>query len=126
MSELGAIQGYQRVAAFLLSLEPAVASAILKGMAQDVVAKVAQAMIDLDPRLSKQGVVEELVRDLARGLNGPRAVRACDADHLKKLLADAFGKQSEELVRTIQERRLSSRPFLEVERHAPADIARVL
>jgi len=126
MSELGAIQGFQRVAAFLLSLEPALASAILKGMPGDVVTKVAQAMIDLDPRLTKQGVVEELVRELARNLNRPKAVQACDADHLKKLLGEAFGKQTDELLRQIHEKRLASRPFLELERRSPVELARVL
>jgi flagellar motor switch protein FliG len=126
MSELASIRGYQRVAAFLLSLEPPVASALLKGMAPDVVTKVAQAMVDLDPRLTAQGVVDDLVRELARGLNRPRQVAPCDADHLKKLLGEAFGKQADELFRTIQEKRLASRPFLEVERHGPVEIARVL
>ncbi|MSR63035.1 MAG: hypothetical protein EXS08_11385 [Planctomycetes bacterium] len=126
MSELGAIQGYQRVAAFLLSLEPNLASAILKGMPGEVVTKVAQAMIDLDPRLTKQGVVEELVRELARNLNRPKAVQPCDADHLKKLLGEAFGKQADELLRQIQEKRLASRPFLELERRTPVEVARLL
>jgi len=126
MADLGSIQGYQRVAAFLLSLEPAVASSILKSMAPDVVTKVAQAMIDLDPRLTQHGVVDELVRDLARGLARPRSVNALDADHLKRLLGEAFGKQSDELLRQIQEKRLERRPFLELERRAPADLARVL
>lgn len=126
MADLGSIQGYQRVAAFLLSLEPAVASSILKSMPADVVTKVAQAMIDLDPRLTQQGVVDELVRQLARGLSKPRSVSAVDADHLKRLLGEAFGKQSDELLRQIQEKRLASRPFLELERRAPADLARVL
>lgn len=126
MGTLGTIQGYQRVAAFLLSLEPAAASSILKSMNPEVVTKVAQAMIDLDPRLTKQGIVDELVRELARGLNLPRAVAACDTDHLKKLLGEAFGKQSEELLRQIQEKRLASRPFLELERRAPEEVARVL
>jgi flagellar motor switch protein FliG len=126
MTDLAAIQGYQRVAAFLLSLEPSVASSILKGMAPDVVARVAQAMIDLDPRLTKQGVVDELVRELARGLHRPRAVSACDADQLKRLLGEAFGKQADELLRQTQERRAASRPFLELERHPPAEVARVL
>jgi len=126
MADIGSIQGYQRVAAFLLSLEPAVASSILKSMPADVVTKVAQAMIDLDPRLTQLGVVDELVRQLARGLSKPRAVKAVDSDHLKKLLGEAFGKQSDELLRQIQEKRLERRPFLELERRAPADLARVL
>lgn len=126
MTDIGSIQGYQRVAAFLLSLEPAVASSILKSMPPDVVTKVAQAMIDLDPRLTQQGVVDELVRQLARGLGRPRPVKAVDADHLKRLLGEAFGKQSDELLRQIQEKRLERRPFLELERRAPADLARVL
>jgi len=126
MSELSTIQGVQRVAAFLLSLEPAQATAILKAMPPDVVTRVAQAMVDLDPRLQKLGVQEELVREVARGLNGRRQVTACDSDQLRKLLGDAFGKQADELVRGIQERRLSSRPFLELERHPPEALARVL
>lgn len=126
MSDLRTIQGYQRVAAFLLSLEPALAASILKGMPSDLVTRVAQAMVDLDPRLSKQGVVEELVREVARGINQPRAVGACDAEHLRKLLGDAFGKQSDDLLRQINEKRLASRPFLELERRSPADIARLL
>ena len=126
MSELGTIQGPQRVAAFLLSLEPALAASILKSMPSEVVVKVSQAMVDLDPRLTKAGVVDDLLRTLARGLNSPRAVSSCDADTLKKLLGDAFGKQADELVKQIQERRLSSRPFLELERRTPSELARVL
>lgn len=126
MSDLAAIHGYQRVAAFLLSLEPALATSILKGMAPDVVTKVAQAMLDLDPRLEQQGVVKELVRELARGINGPRQLSACDQDHMKKLLGEAFGKQSDHLMQQIQERRLANRPFLELERRSPADLARLL
>lgn len=126
MSELSEVSGYQRVAAFLLSLEPAVASSILKSMSADVVTRVSQAMIDLDPKLSKEGVVDDLVRDLARSLHGPRSVRACDAGHLRRLLGDAFGKQADALYDQIQEKRLSSRPFLELERHDPPAIAQVL
>src|SRR6185503_7265998 len=126
MSDLGSIQGYQRVAAFLLSLEPAVASSILKSMPADVVTKVAQAMIDLDPRLTRQGVADQLVRELARELGKPRSVSAVDSDHLKKLLGKTFGKQSDELLRQIQEKHLANHPFLELERRAPIDLARVL
>jgi flagellar motor switch protein FliG len=126
MTDLGTIRGYHRVAAFLLSLEPSVASAVLKGMSTDVVTSVAQAMIDLDPRLSHQGVVEQLVRELARGINSPRAVSACDSEHLRKLLGDAFGKRAGEMFEQIQERRLASRPFLELEQHPPAEVARLL
>ncbi len=126
MKELDAVQGTQRVAAFLLALEPALATAILKSMSPEIVGRVAQAMIDLDPRLSRAGVTEELYRDLARSLNGPRSISPCEPDHLRRLLADAFGKQADELLRGIHERRLSDRPFLEVERYPPADIARVL
>jgi flagellar motor switch protein FliG len=126
MSELSEISGYQRVAAFLLSLEPAVASSILKSMSPDVVTQVSQAMIDLDPKLSREGVVDDLVKDLARSLHRPRSVRACDAGHLRRLLDSAFGKQGEAMLAQIQEKRLSSRPFLELERHAPAAVAQVL
>jgi len=126
MSDQGPIQGFQRVAAFLLSLEPAVASSVLKGMGPDVVARVAQAMVDLDPRLTREGVMDDLLRELARGINLPRAIRPCDSGHLQKLLTDAFGKQADELLRRIHERRLASRPFLELERQPPEQVARVL
>ena len=126
MKELASVHGTQRVAAFLLSLEPAVATAILKGMTPDAVTKVARAMIDLDPRLSQAGVVDELFREVARALHAQRAVAACDTDHMKKLLGEAFGKQGDELMKGILERRTADRPFLEIERHPPASIARVL
>jgi flagellar motor switch protein FliG len=126
MSALGSIHGYQRVAALLLSLERETASAILKSMPAEVVTRVAQAMVDLDPRLTQQGVVDELRRDLARGLHGPKAVSAADSDTLKRLLGEAFGKQADEFLRQVQERRLASRPFLELEKAAPEQLARLL
>lgn len=126
MGELDSIQGYQRAAAFLLAVEPGVASAILKGMRPEVAARIAQAMVDLDPRLEKPGVRDELVRALARELGSPRTVRACDDDQLQRLLGDAFGRQSDELLRQIRERRLSSRPFLELEKRAPLELAHLL
>jgi flagellar motor switch protein FliG len=126
MKELAGIHGTQRVAAFLLSLEPAVATAILKGMNPDAVARVARAMIDLDPRLAQEGVIDGIFRDIARALHGRRAVGSCDTDHLKKLLGEAFGRQGDELFKGIMERRSADRPFLALERHPPLEIARVL
>ncbi len=126
MSELSSVRGVQRVAAFLLALEPAVATSILKSMGADAAKKVARAMIDLDPRLAKDGVVDELFRQLARALHRPRGVAACDAGELRKLLGDAFGKQGDELYQGVVERRAADRPFLELERFASVDVARVL
>jgi flagellar motor switch protein FliG len=126
MPDLSAIQGPQKVAAFLLALEPAVASSILKGMPTELAVRVAEAMMDLDPRLTQPGVREELVRALALDLNRPRALHACDAERLKRLLGEAFGRQSDELLRQIHERRLASRPFLELEARTPLELAEVL
>ncbi len=127
MSEPGAIAGPQRVAAFLLSLDPGVATSILKTMGEDLVARVAQAMVDLDPRLTKGASVSELYRAIALDLNGPKQLKACDAAALEALLAPAFGPQkSRQVVQEISARRLKERPFLQVEGHPPARIAQVL
>lgn len=127
MSEPGAIAGPQRVAAFLLSLEPEVATSVLKTMSEDLVGKVAEAMVDLDPRLAKGSSVAELYRSIALALNGPKELKPCDAGALEAILARAFGPQkSRQVVQEILERRLKTRPFLQVEGHPPQRIALVL
>lgn len=127
MSEKAPILGHQRVAAFLLSLEPEAATNILRHMKEDVVSKVARAMVDLDPRLSEVGTVEQLYRELALRINGPKKIEACDADDLGRILAESFGRpRGEEVLRAILQRRQQDRPFMRVEPYAPALIARAL
>jgi len=127
MSDPGAIQGPQRVAAFLLSLEPEVATTVLKTLGEDLVAKVAQAMVELDPRLSEDDAVHGLYRAIALELNGPRRLASCDPTSLEAMLGRAFGGQkARQVVQDIQKRRLEARPFLKVEGHPPVLVARVL
>ena len=45
MTDARGIQGAQRVAAFLLSLEPEVATKVLETLGDELVTKVAQAMV---------------------------------------------------------------------------------
>lgn len=126
MSALVTFHGAQRVAAFLLSLEPAAASALLKTLAGDVVAPVAEAMIDLDPRLTRAGVVDELVTELARALDEPRPILAGAAKEIETLLARAFGRKASSYVKRVRASRVASRPFLVLEEHAPAAVAQAL
>lgn len=127
MSEKGPILGHQRVAAFLLSLEPEAATNVLRHMKEDIVAKVARAMVDLDPRLSEVGTVDQLYRELALRINGPKRLAPCDAGALGRILSDSFGRpRGEEVLRAILERRQSDRPFMNVERYAPELVMRAL
>ena len=64
MSDLDDVAGIQRVAAFLLSLDSKKASEVMSSMAPEVVSRVAEAMLDLDPRLTETGVVDELANCL--------------------------------------------------------------
>jgi flagellar motor switch protein FliG len=121
------IAGPQRVAAFLLSLEPEAAAPILKSLKEDVLAEVARAMVELDPRLSEPGAVERLYRDVALSLHGQKLVRSCDAGELGRILATSLGKaKGDAVLAEIQVRRLKERPFLALEEHAVHRIARVL
>ena len=91
MSNLEGVAGIQRVAAFLLSLDRQKASEIMSGMAPEIVSRVAEAMLDLDPRLTDTGVVDELVKQVAGKVRGPRTVRAADDQSVKTLLDSALG-----------------------------------
>jgi len=127
VSDLKGIDGHQRVAAFLLSLDHERAIGILKTLDEDVVAKVAQSMLDLDPRLRDPSTLQGLYRELALSLNGPKTIRSYDVRRLSDVLSGTLGKErGGALVRRIQEKRLKSRPFLELEQHENAAIARVL
>lgn len=121
------IAGPQRIAAFLLSRSAEEASAILATFDQELVTQVAAAMSDLDPRLEESGTVDELYRTFARDLTGKPALQAYGDDELSTVLSQAFGPgKANEVIASILERRLRSRPFLAIEDKSPATIARVL
>ena len=120
-------KGHERVAAFLLSLDRAVAANILKSLKPDVVVAVSQAMLELDPRIGEESAVNDLYRELALHLNGPHHVKACDDDELRQILAGTFGdKKGGEVLQQINERRRKDRPFLQVEKFPPGTIFRAL
>ncbi len=119
--------GHERVAAFLLSLDREVAANILKSLKPDVVLQVSQAMLELDPRVGEESVVNDLYRELAIHVNGPKHVQACDDGELQKILAATFGdKQGNAVLEQINERRRKDRPFLKVEDYPSGTLFRVL
>lgn len=123
----GPISGHQRVAAFLLSLDPKVAAALLKRMSDDVVQAVSEAMLDLDPRLAQADAVDGLYRELAVAIHGPKRIRACDRGSLTEILVATFGPQKgREVVDAILARRAIDRPFLAIEGCPPSVLAGVL
>ena len=127
MADLDGVDGHQRIAAFLLSLDEEVAAAVLRGLDDEVAAQVALAMVDLDDALTEEGAVDTLYREIAQQLNGPRTVQSCGEEQLRKRLADTFGaKRADEVFQGIQRRRLQDRPFLAVETFGAGEIAQLL
>ena len=127
MSTLAEVAGHQKVAAFLLSLEPETAKGILRHLEGEVLQRVARAMVELDPRLSEAGTVDELYRELARSAHGPKRVSGVDRGGLTAILANTFGQaEADSIVATMEARRRTDRPFLDVESHPPATIAKGL
>lgn len=127
MSDLDSVQGHHRVAAILLSLDPSEATAIMRNMKLDVVDKVANAMLELDPRLTEIGAVDRLYGELARQINGPARIHPCTAKDLEDLLSQSFGpERSRAVLKEIEERRQRERPFSALDAYEPFEIARVL
>jgi flagellar motor switch protein FliG len=121
------IQGQQRVAALLLSLEPAVARGILQTLPEDVVARVAAAMTEPDPRLGEQQTLGEVYRDLARAVHGPRAMRALPRDELGRLLSDSLGaERGGAVLKRIGETQRREQPFAALEARPPERVAELL
>ena len=126
MSKLEGVAGIQRVAAFLLSLDRQKASEIMSGMAPEVVTRVAEAMLDLDPRLTDTGVVDELVRQVAGKVRGPRTVLSADDQSVKTLLDSALGTTADDVFDDVQKRRRGDNPFVELHDHPARTVATVL
>jgi len=126
VSNLEGVAGIQRVAAFLLSLDRQKASEIMSGMAPEIVSRVAEAMLDLDPRLTDTGVVDELVKQVAGKVRGPRTVRAADDQSVKTLLDSALGTSAADVFDDVQKRRRGDNPFVELHDHPARTVATVL
>lgn len=121
------VEGHQRVAALLLSLGSDERANLLKTLKPDVVEQVAQAMIELDTRLSDEGVIDKLKDELSRSLHGSKVVSSCDNGALEQLLGASFGReQGKQVMDTIIERRKGTRPFLDLEEYNAFEIGRVL
>ena len=120
-------RGPHRVAAFLLSLEEAEATQVMRHLEQRVVREVASAMGELDTSFADPAAVERLYHQLGRELHRRTGVGAADGEGLQRRLAASFGKEAAtRVLAEIRERRLHERPFEVVEKSAPALIVRAL
>lgn len=121
------LSGPEKVATFLLSLDKTATAAVLRHIGQDVLTEVADAMTRIDPAVATHERVVELRRQLAIQATGPSPVRPRRDEELGQLLQDGIGAAgSRKVVEKLRERRLNERPFLELERHAPHEVARAL
>ncbi|HED63963.1 MAG TPA: hypothetical protein ENJ09_00245 [Planctomycetes bacterium] len=127
MSKLADIDGAQKVAALLLSLDVETRASVLGKMREDVVDRVAAAMLELDPRLTEGGVVDLLKESLAKTVHGQPTIRPLGERDLSEILSRGLGKQrAEALLKGIIERRAVERPFRIIEEHPPHTVGRVL
>ena len=122
-----ALQGAERVAAFLLSLDAETAKKVIGSLAPDVVEAVAQAMLELPADFEQPEKVEDLHRALALGVNGKKRVQACRENELETMLTGSLGaERGKKVIAAIRERRLQERPFLELESADPYAVGRQL
>lgn len=119
--------GVQKVAAFLLSLDREVASQVLGHMPADILGEVAEAMTRLDEELRGPDRVKEIWREIAVLIHAPRKLQPSDESELAGMLESSVGGQrASEVLAAIRDRRLHERPFLNIERQPPENLARVL
>lgn len=120
------VDGAQRVAAFLLSLDKEGAANVMRHLDPEVLADVAQAMTDLSPELCTEEAVQELFGELARTVYRA-GVRPQEDFELRDILEHTFGpEEAERVVREIYERRRNDQPFAVVESQRSDVVARVL
>jgi len=126
VTALDDVQGIQRVAAFLLSLDSQKASEVLGSMHPDIVSRVAEAMLDLDPRLTETGVIDELVQEVASKVGKPRGVRTVDEPGMREMLVSALGASANGVFDDVLKRRRGDNPFTDLESYATRTVATVL
>ena len=121
------LDGPQRVAAFLLSLDREKAAQMLQHLSEDVVTEVVEAMTRIDSTFAGDDLMKHLHGQVALRFYKAPGVQPSTPDELEDLLVRGLGEDRAELVlQQIQRRRLEERPFAQIESEPPSKIARVL
>jgi len=121
------INGPQRVAAFLLSLDKEVGAAVMRHLDPRVVHKVAEAMTELSPELCTPEAVDGLYEDLAKNFHSRAGVRPQDDMELFGILEASYGQaEAERVIGEIHMRRRRDQPFGFVEGLSGELVGRVL
>jgi len=123
----GEPSGAQRAAIFLLSLDKEAAATVIKHLDEGVIVEVVEAMAQLDQSGTEADAVKRLDKELVKALHRPRAARLKSAAELQTMLEQTLGKsQASALFDKINQRLLHERPFLGIEKYAPAQVAKAL
>lgn len=121
------VDGYQKVAAFLLSLDSAVSARVMRTLDPKVVSGVASAMTELSPDLCTAAAVDQLYLDLARTMYQREGVRPQDDHELADMLSQSYGEdEADRVLREIRDRRRREQPFAFLDQFQPEVVARVL
>jgi flagellar motor switch protein FliG len=121
------LQGTDKVAAFLLSLDAEAAVKVLKHLPEYLVSEIAEAMTTLDPSLASEERINSLFKDIATRTDVRGPVRPVNSEEMQSMLQDTFGPQrAERVLQDIDSRNEREYPFRNVERYAPQSIAAVL
>ncbi|MBL6721943.1 MAG: hypothetical protein ISQ08_11100 [Planctomycetes bacterium] len=106
------VDGVQKVAAFLLSLDKEISAKVMRSLDPKVVSRVAEAMTDLDGGLCTPEAVDGLYVDIANTVNKRTGVRSQDDFELHEILAGTYGdEEAARVVGEIHERRRREQPF---------------
>ena len=79
------VDGVQKVAAFLLSLDKEISAKVMRSLDPKVVSRVAEAMTDLDGGLCTPEAVDGLYVDIANTVNKRTGVRSQDDFELHEI-----------------------------------------
>ena len=121
------LQGTDKVAAFLLSLDGDAAVKVLKHLPEFLVSEIAEAMTTLDPSLASEERINKLFKDIATRTDVRGPVRPVKPDEMQTMLRETFGpERAERVLNDIDSRNEREFPFRNVERYAPQSIAAVL
>lgn len=121
------VDGYQKVAAFLLSLDSAVSAKVMRTLDPKVISGVASAMTELSPDLCTATAVDQLYLDLARTMYQREGVRPQDDHELADMLSQSYGEdEADRVLREIRDRRRREQPFAFLDQFQPEVVARVL
>jgi flagellar motor switch protein FliG len=120
------IAGAERVATFLLTLERSAAAAILRHLAEDVVAEVVEAMESIDPTIATDDVVGQIYTEVA-AMRYEGNIRPTTTKEFEQLLqAGLGGERAKSVLELIERRRRMERPFVVIEQLPPRTLARAL